>query len=138
MRIENCISFLLGKAGQQVARRFRERLAAFGVTPPQYAILSVLWDCDGQSGAELGARLVLDSATVTGLIDRLEVSGLAERRADGTDRRVNRVFLTAPGRALKRPMNKAIQMLNHEIAAELGQRAPVMWDALRQLGALHS
>jgi MarR family transcriptional regulator, organic hydroperoxide resistance regulator len=135
MHIENCISFLLGKAGQQIARRFRERLAPFGVTPPQYAVLSVLWELDGQSGAELCTRLVLDSATITGLVDRLEMLKLAGRRADEVDRRVNRVFLTESAQALKKPMGKAIRALNQEIAAELGESAPLLWQTLRQLSA---
>ncbi|MBC7801159.1 MAG: MarR family transcriptional regulator, partial [Gemmatimonadaceae bacterium] len=56
-RVEDCISFLIGKAGQQIARRARDKLAAYAVTPTQYAVLKVLWEQDGLSGAELGGRL---------------------------------------------------------------------------------
>ena len=97
-RIDECISFLAGKAAQTVSRLARERLAPFGVTPVQYAVLQVLWEQDGQSGAEIGARLVLDSATITGVLDRLESLGLIERTADRADRRVQRIRLTAAGR----------------------------------------
>ena len=79
-RIEDCISFIVGKAAQQVARRARDRLEPHGVTPTQYAVLKVLSDADGQTGAELGARLGIDSATTTGVADRLAASGLLERR----------------------------------------------------------
>jgi MarR family len=75
-RLEDCISFLLAKAGQQVARRARENLKAHGVTPTQYAVLKALWGQDGQSGAEIGARLVIDSATATGVLDRLQAAEL--------------------------------------------------------------
>ena len=80
-RIDDCISFLSGKAAQAVARVTRERLAPHGVTPVQYAVLQVLWERDGQSGAAIGSRLVLDSATVTGVLDRLEKQGLIVRAA---------------------------------------------------------
>ena len=133
-RVENCISFLVGKAAQQIARRAREKLSAWGVTPPQYAVLRVLWEQDGQPGAAIGARLAIDSATITGVIDRLEDTGLLERRADGGDRRVHRLFLTGRGRELQAPLDAAMDRLNAEIEAELGGQAPALWKSLRRLG----
>lgn len=135
-RVENCISFLVGKAAQQIARRTREKLSAWGVTPPQYAVLRVLWERDGQSGAAIGQRLVIDSATITGVIDRLEGTGLLERRADGGDRRVHRLFLTDQGRALQRPLDAVMDELNADVVAEMAGAAPALWDGLRRLGEL--
>jgi DNA-binding MarR family transcriptional regulator len=133
-RVESCISFLISKAAQQISRRAREKLAAWGVTPPQYTVLKVLWDGDGQSGAAIGARLVIDSATITGVIDRLEDAGLIKRRADDDDRRVYRLFLTARGEALQEPLDAAMDQLNAEVKAVLGGRARSVWDGLRRLG----
>ncbi len=133
-RIEDCIAFLAGKAAQQMARRAREKLAAWGVTPAQYAVLRVLWDEDGQAGAAIGARLAIDGATITGVIDRLACTGLLERRADEGDRRVHRLFLTAQGQALQVPLDAAMDRLNAEVAAELAGAAPALWDGLRRLG----
>lgn len=133
-RIEDCISFLIGKAGQQVARRARARLAPHGVTPTQYAVLKVLWDQDGQSGAELGSRLLIDSATVTGVVDRLQAGGLIERRPHADDRRVNLVHLTARGWELRGPLDADMDRLNEDIAREMGEQAAALWSALRRLG----
>src|SRR5260221_13640041 len=104
-QIEDCLSFYLGKAYQRVTQSAKQRLAPYGVTPIQYALLKVLWDRDDQSGAELGERLLLDSATMTGLLDRLEQAGLIERKAHVTDRRGNRGGLTARGRDLQAPLD---------------------------------
>lgn len=134
-RLEDCITFLLGKAAQQVTRRARDLLAPFGVTPVQYAVLKLLWEEDGQSGAALGARLMLDSATVTGILDRLEAAGLVARRSDpGGDRRVNRVFLTPTGASLQGPLDAVMDDLNRAVAETLGRQAPGFWDRLRLLG----
>lgn len=132
-RIENCISFLLGKAAQQITRRAREALAPHGVTPPQYAVLKVLWHQDGQSGAELASRLILDSATLTGILDRLEGVGILERRADDDDRRVNRLHLTPKGSRLRKALDAAMDQLNAEVTRELGEAALPTWAALRKL-----
>ena len=113
-QIEECISFLVGKAHQQVNQVAKQRLAPYGVTPVQFAVLHGLWQRDGQSGAELSERLLLDSATMTGILDRLAAAGLIERRPDSTDRRVNRVMLTERGRALEAPLNREMDEMNAE------------------------
>jgi MarR family transcriptional regulator, organic hydroperoxide resistance regulator len=114
VRNEDCISFLLGKAYQHVNQAARQRLAPYEVTPVQFALLNLLWSEDGLRGADLGARLQLDSATITGVIDRLAHLGLVERRPDASDRRVNRVHLTARGASLQAPLGEAIEQLNAE------------------------
>lgn len=131
--IDDCIAFQACKAAQELSRRSRERLSPFGVTVTQYSVLCALWERDGQSGAEIGARLVFDSATVTGLIDRLQTAGFIERRPDESDRRVNRVFLTPQGWALQVPASEAMQTLNDEVDTNLGEFSPLFRQQLRQL-----
>ena len=133
-RIEECISFLLGKAAQEVSRRAREALAPCAVTPVQYAVLRALWEEDGRSGAELGARLVIDSATITGIIDRLVAARLVERFPDPADRRVSRAFLTGEGRAGQPARDAAMDALNAAVSAELGKDAVRLTAMLRRLG----
>lgn len=138
-RIEDCISFIAGKAHQQINQEAKRRLGPFGVTPGQYAVLKVLWEADAQSGSAIGERLVLDSATLTGLIDRLARAGLVERRPDPSDRRVNRLHLTPAGRELRDPLDREMDEMNAavlsrftdpdarrllELLARLGQGEP--------------
>ena len=117
-QIEDCLSFYLGKAYQRVTQSAKQRLAPYGVTPVQYALLKVLWERDRQSGAELSDRLLLDSATMTGLLDRLEHAELIERKAHATDRRVNMVALTARGRDLQVPLDREMDQLNQDFLGE--------------------
>ena len=137
-RLEDCISFLIGKAQQQVTKASRDALAPFGVTPVQFAILKVLWEQDGLNGAELGARILLDSATMTGLIDRMEAAGLLERRADpGGDRRMSRVYLSKKGAQLEAPCDAAMDRVNKQVVAMLGkERAARLWRDLERLGGV--
>lgn len=129
-QIEDCLSFYLGKAYQRVTQAAKKRLAPYGVTPVQYALLKVLWEQDGQSGAEIGERLLLDSATMTGLLDRLEQGGFIARQAHATDRRVHRVALTARGRELQAPLDHEMDQMNQEF---LGGLAPSEAQTLRDL-----
>jgi DNA-binding MarR family transcriptional regulator len=88
---------------QSVTRRYRPLLAELGLTYPQYATMLVLWHGDGLSVSELGARLDLDSGTLTPLLKRLEAAGLVTRRRSEEDERVVRIDLTDRGRALAEP-----------------------------------
>jgi DNA-binding MarR family transcriptional regulator len=133
-RIEDCISFLLGKAQQRITRRAKELLSEHEVTPAQYAALCVLWEQDGQTGADLGLRLVIDSATMTGVIDRLERTKLVERRLDQNDRRIYRLYLTKRGRALRGPLDQAMARLNDEVAEMLGSDSTRFYRMLRTVG----
>ena len=135
-RIETCVSFLVGKASQSISKRTRAALAPYDITPAQYAVLWVLWKRDGQSAAEIGTRLRIDSATATGLVDRLEGAGLIERRAHPSDRRVHLLFLTPEGRALQAPLEKVMNDLNAAVREELGDGADEAWKALALLGGI--
>nr|BBH87449.1 MarR family transcriptional regulator [Thermosporothrix sp. COM3] len=115
--IEDCFIFLFSKAYQRVSQITKRRLTRYGVTPVQYIVLRALWESDGQSGAALGERLMLDSATLTGVIDRLEHAGLLQRLPDGQDRRIHRVALTEKGRALQEPVQREVDKLNRFFCA---------------------
>ena len=73
---------------------YEQRLLPFNLTTSQYFVLNALWMGDGVSVGELGERVSLDSSTLTGIIDRMERSGYAERRPNPEDRRSVLVFLT--------------------------------------------
>ncbi len=75
--------------------------APLGFTYPQYLVMLVLWDADGLSVSDIGARVELDSGTLTPLIKRLEQAGRVVRQRDTRDERRVLVSLTDAGRALE-------------------------------------
>jgi len=100
-QIEDCIVFLLGKAQQNAYQVAKKKLKSFGITPVQYAVLHLLWQKDGQLSSELGVRIQLDSATMTGLLERMVQRNLVQRRPSDSDRRKSHIFLTEKGRELQ-------------------------------------
>lgn len=100
MHASASIFFLLAKADQAANRFWKTRLAPLGVTVPQALVLTCLQAEDDIRAALLGRRLLLDSATLTGVLRRLEVQGLVARRKDTEDRRSRSVCLTPSGRVL--------------------------------------
>jgi len=133
-RVEDCISFMVGKAAQQVTRRARELLAPFGVTPVQYAVLKVLSDAEALSGAEIGKRMVLDSASITGVVDRLESIGLVRRMPNPNDRRALLIAATGEARRILPEMDRQMDRLNEEAAAILKTDENRFFTELRRIG----
>jgi DNA-binding MarR family transcriptional regulator len=77
----------------------RRRLAD-ECTMPRFDLLANLEREDGQTLATLSRRMLVTAGNLTGLVDRAERDGVVERRADPSDRRLSRVYLTPRGREL--------------------------------------
>jgi DNA-binding MarR family transcriptional regulator len=106
---------ITGVANMALARRlqkyFRER--DLDLTVEQWSILVHLWKYDGVSQQELSTRTFRDKPSITRLVDNLEKLLLVERKPSDTDRRINRIYLTEKGKALRDPsMELANQTLN--------------------------
>src|SRR5882672_10782114 len=80
---------------------YRKLLRKVGLTYPQYLVMLVLWERDELMVSEIGARLFLDSTTLTPLLKRLESAGLVTRTRAASDERQVIITLTRQGRALK-------------------------------------
>jgi MarR family transcriptional regulator, organic hydroperoxide resistance regulator len=89
-----------------------------------------LYDSDRLTSSQLGKRTKLDSATLTGLIDRLETAGLVERRRNSEDRRSIRLRLTQEGRKKGGIVKRLMEEANKEFLHEFNESEEV---ALRTL-----
>ncbi|MEC4720226.1 MarR family transcriptional regulator [Noviherbaspirillum sp. CPCC 100848] len=74
-------------------------IRTLGLTSPQFDIIATLGNTDGMSFKELGQKTLITKGTLTGIVDRLEEKGLAERTCCLEDRRSIIVRLTARGQA---------------------------------------
>ncbi|MGE2836115.1 MarR family transcriptional regulator [Mycobacterium sp. SMC-4] len=80
---------------------YRPLLDELNLTYPQYLVLLVLWEEEPCTVGRLGARLHLDSGTLSPLLKRLEAAGLVRRQRSASDERRVAVTLTSEGRALE-------------------------------------
>lgn len=99
--IEKSIGFMLAKAYQRGWATLREEIEQYDLTPPQFALLSFLWQQDGLTQVELSEKGQVDRSTTGGLIDRLERDGLLERRQHPQDRRAYKIYLTERGKSME-------------------------------------
>jgi MarR family transcriptional regulator, transcriptional regulator for hemolysin len=105
--------FTLGEL-QRLVRLYADKQAArYGITRAQWAVLAKVERCEGLKQTELAELLEMQPITLTRLIDKLCDNGWIERRADQTDRRVNRLYL----RKAARPLLGKLSGLRSEITA---------------------
>jgi DNA-binding MarR family transcriptional regulator len=100
--------YLLTFISERATDRFERQLAPEGIRS-RHAMVLVVIDAEGpMSQRALGRRLRIDKSPMVGVVDDLERLGLAERRRDNSDRRVQAIHLTPKGRrALERVMQIA-------------------------------
>lgn len=89
-----------------------------GLTGPQLAVLREAAALGRTSVSALARRVHLSQPTVTGIVDRLERRGLAERCRDSEDRRSVNVNVTVAGHKV---LNRAPSLLQDRFRRELAK-----------------
>ena len=102
LALDNQFCFALYSASHAMTRTYKPMLDRLGLTYPQYLVMLVLWEQDAILVKDIGARLFLDSGTLTPLLKRLEANGLLTRNRDPHDERQVRIVLSADGKSLRR------------------------------------
>jgi len=99
--VPDCTIFLLAKAYQKAHGDFKKVLKPFKLTNIQHLVLEALWYQEGFTAAELGKFLVLDKATLSGVLDRLAEAGWIRKEADPDDGRVVRLYTAEKADVMK-------------------------------------
>jgi DNA-binding MarR family transcriptional regulator len=98
--LDEQLCFALYSTGLAMNKVYRKLLKKLDLTYPQYLVMLVLWEKDEVTVSEIGARLYLDSATLTPLLKRLEAADLLSRTRSAADERQVVIALTDAGRAM--------------------------------------
>ena len=106
--------YVLRHTYKAVSRHFASELARSGIAFEQYYYLRALFETDGIPQVELSELVGVDQSTVVSVVDTLVRQKLVERRRDPTDRRKALIYLTAKGKALRRPLRTAIDSAHAE------------------------
>ena len=101
LQLDNQICFRLYTAARLVTQAYTPLLNKLGITYPQYLVLMVLWEKDNQPVNDIARRLVLETNTVTPLLQRMEKLGVVSRKKGEQDKRQQIVSLTPKGKALE-------------------------------------
>ncbi|HNE59866.1 MAG TPA: homoprotocatechuate degradation operon regulator HpaR [Ottowia sp.] len=134
------LPLLLLRAREALMQHYRPGLRAHGLSDQQWRVLRVLREHEG--GLETGRlaqQAYILGPSLTGMLARMEKSGLVARQRCPDDARRSLVAATPDGLALADALSDAIEAQYQDLAAHLGQaRLNQLYTLLDELIALPS
>ncbi len=123
---EDCVVYLLAKAYQYAHGVVKLRLVNYGLTPIQQLVLGALYQDEGISAGDLGKRLLLDPATLSGIMDRMVEAGWIVKETDPADKRLLRIYVTEKAKMLTETLTEERDKANEEILRNLSLEEKVL------------
>jgi len=110
--VPDCLVFLLAKAYQKAHADFKNRLTPYGLTNLQHLVLEGLWYNQGMTAAQLCKFLILDKATLSGVLERMTLHGWIEKKINKTDKRQMSIYTSQKADSLKKELIKERKKTN--------------------------
>jgi len=124
--VPDCTIFLLAKAYQKAHGDFKKDLKPFKLTNIQHLVLEALWYQEGFTAADLGKFLVLDKATLSGVLDRLAEAGWIRKEADPDDGRVVRLYTAEKADEMKNELITLRRAANEKLLAGFNSEEQIL------------
>ena len=131
LQLDNQVCFRLYTATRLITQAYTPLLNTLGITYPQYLVMMVLWEKDCQPVNDIAHRLLLETNTVTPLLQRMEKQGIVVRKRGEQDKRQQIVSLTQKGRDMEQ---KAYETIPAGMGKELSA-CPFQMDDYRKFAA---
>lgn len=113
LKLENQLCFLVYSTNLALNQLYRKLLTPLGITYPQYLVMLVLWEQDKVTVSEIGAKLFLESSTLTPILKKLEALHFLHRTRSTQDERQVIITLSEEGKKLKdQAMNIPAEVLD--------------------------
>jgi DNA-binding MarR family transcriptional regulator len=120
---EGHIGYLLRQAQAATRLTLERALADLGVTPPQFAVLTMLNAYPGLSGAEVARVALLTPQTVGVIIGNLERDGAIKKTPHPVHGRILQWTLTRRGAELLEQCRRRVDAVEQRLVAGLGAKA---------------
>lgn len=118
---EGYLGYLVRQANVAVRAAMEKALSDLDVTPPQFAVLTMIVAYPGLSGADLARLTFLTPQTINVIVRNLVRAGLVEKTAHAVHGRILRLGATPRGEALLRRCRARVQDVEGRIAGLLGR-----------------
>lgn len=123
---------LIGTVVSRYHQEYESAAAGHQLTGAQARVLALL-NVRPMPMRQIAQRLKCEPSNVTGIIDRLEAHGLAERRADPGDRRVKLAAATPAGHDTAERLRDSLDFAREPLAALSAEERAVLRDLLKRM-----
>ena len=101
LKLKNQLCFPLYLCSKEIIRRYTPYLKEIDLTYTQYVVMMYFWEEGSSNLKDLGRTLILDSSTLTPLINKLVKKGFLEKIKQTRDERYVMISLTEKGKELQ-------------------------------------
>lgn len=128
--VETNVAFQMANIIYKLDQTLRSTtLREHNMTYVHFRVLQYLWNKDGRSIGEIARAIVVHQPVLSRVIDQMQERELVQRRADESDSRFMRVYLTDTGReryaqvwpAAKQMIDDALSVLSPQERDNLGR-----------------
>ena len=116
---EGYLGYLLRQAAGAYRHRMDRALADLDVTPPQFAVMTMLNGYPGISSADVARLALLTPQTVSVIVANLERAGTIRRVPHDVHGRILQIELTLEGLALLQRCRARVRVLEREVSDQL-------------------
>lgn len=118
---EGHLGYLVRQANVAVRAAMEKALADLDVTPPQFAVLTMIVSYPDVSGADLARLTFLTPQTINVIVRNLVRAGAVEKSPDAVHGRILRLNATVRGEVLLRRCRGRVMEVEEQIASLLGR-----------------
>jgi DNA-binding MarR family transcriptional regulator len=118
---EGHLGYLVRQANVALRAAMEKALADLAVTPPQFAVLTMIVVYPGVSGAHLARLTFLTPQTINVIVRNLERAGAIEKSAHAVHGRILQLTATAKGQALLKRCRTRVNEIEARLAGLVGR-----------------
>nr|MBO2498596.1 MarR family transcriptional regulator [Acidimicrobiia bacterium] len=115
-------SYLVARLDRLIRSKLSDALKPFGLSVPQYTLMSILEHRPGLSNAQLARRSYITAQAMHQVVNSLEERGLIQRRVSPDHGRIQLTGLTDEGLALLKACDEEVTRLEERIFGGLGEK----------------
>ena len=119
--LERQLCFLFYVSSKEIIKKYTSYLKEFDLTYTGYIVLLAIGEEEKLNIKTLGARVFLDSGTLTPLLKKLEKKGYVTRTREIDDERNLQIALTTKGKDIKEPLSNISKQVFNEFDMEVDE-----------------
>jgi MarR family transcriptional regulator, organic hydroperoxide resistance regulator len=137
MRREDTIDHNIKSAWHAIARMYNQQASKYDLTMSMGFVLLNINAEEGTPATKIAPLMGLEARSLTRLLKTMEEQGLIYRKADATDKRSVRIFLTKEGKIKKERSKEVVLKFNNTVRENISEeKLNIFFEVLQSVNQL--
>ncbi len=137
MKREETVDFHIRSAWHAIARMYNQQAAQYDATMAMGFVLLNIDSEEGVPATKIAPQMGLETRSLTRILKSLEERGIIQRKADLTDKRSVRIFLTKDGKKRKEKARETVLRFNEVVREQISEnKLKTFFEVIQQINKL--